>query len=253
MPVNPVPQDYDRTALRREVNQAIQRFQSGASVTQLVRGGTKKQGSDGNLRSSIGSLARGHEAIYSIRGDGRLRVGETAAVCYVGREQVILLRIFYRTARDGWYQFEYALCFSSGSRSTLVWENSAEVYRSLGRQQAGATDPTLDMALVRSTAAEVVSDLAEGVREFRPRSAQLDTRTIASQIKSLKPVFGVGVEDIEAAGVGAYAGVCFTSQARGFCLRVYRLNHDGWLYATFALDTRRRRQEVQYVWKTVWS
>lgn len=256
----PVPQDFDRATLRREVNAKVQRFLSGASLTSLPEGGEVKRNNGRALRQAISGLAGSHEAIYSIKGDGNLQVGEAAAVCYVGAQEVILLRIFYRTERNAQAVYEYALCFQGRGRSPVTWKDAKSFYRTYARQQSAEAPPIeIEMPKVREAAEALLSRLQARGRDFRPKGATLEGDEVEAQIKSLNVIFTLGVADARTAGLGTYRVVGVVLDATGINLRVFRHDPDGWHRATYVLDVShskpkaqkrgRRGNIVQYQWR----
>ena len=261
MPNIPVPQDFDRTALRREVDEKVQRFLDGASPASPPEGGEAKRNNGRALKQAISGLAGSREAIYAIRGDGDLQVGEAAAVCFVGSQEVILLRIFYRTDRNVQQVYEYALCYQERGRSPIKWTDARGFYQTFARQQRAEAPPIeIDMKKARQSAEELLARIKTDRRDFKPTGAQLNGDEIESQIRSLNVVFSLGVADARTAVPGSYRVVGVVLEATGLNLRVFRHDSSGWLYATYTLDVRhsrpnaqrrgRRGDIVEYYWRS---
>jgi len=246
VPNIPVPQDFDRTALRREVGEKVQRFLDGASPASPPEGGEAKRNNGRALKQAISGLAGSREAIYAIRGDGDLQVGEAAAVCFVGSQEVILLRIFYRTDRNVQQVYEYALCYQERGRSPIKWTDARGFYQTFARRQRAEAPPIeIDMVKVRSTAEALLARLKAHGRDFKPKGAQLEGAEVESQIRSLNVAFTLGVDDARTAGLGSYRVICFIGEGSGLSLRIFRHDASGWLYATYVLDVSYSRPNAQ--------
>lgn len=244
----PVPPNFDRTTLRREVNAKVQRFLSQAS-TSLPEGGTGVQGPFRTVYRAIIGLAGQPGTLYAINANNpRIQIGEAAAVCFLGSQQVILLRIYYRTGQETWQEYEYAFCEQKRGRTTSrAWTNARDFYRSLAKRQSAEAPPIeIDMALVRSSAEATLERIRRRQHGFRPRGAKLGGSAVEDQIKSLKPTFAIGVDDARSAPVGSFRAICFVSEATGLNLRVYRHDHDGWLHATYVLDAHYKKPNAQH-------
>lgn len=257
----PVPPNFDRITLRREVNAKVQRFLSQAS-TSLPEGGKEVQGPFRTVYRAIVGLVGQPGTLYSYNANNpRIQVGEAAAVCFLGSQQVILLRIYYRTGQDTCQEYEYAFCEQKRGRTTSqAWTNARNFYRELSKKQSDEAPPIdIDMALVRSSAEALLGRVKAGGHGFRPRGAKLSGKEVEEQIKSLNSTFTIGVDDARSAPVGSYRAICFVSEATGLNLRVYRYNYDGWLYATYVLDAHykkpnaqhrgKRGGQVEYTWR----
>lgn len=256
----PVPPTFDRITLRREVNAKVQRFLSQAS-TSLPEGGEEVQGPFRTVYRAIIGLAGQPGTLYALNTNPRIQIGEAAAVCFLGSQQVILLRIYYRTDQDTWQVHEYAFCEQKRGRTTSqAWTNARNFYRELAKHQSAEAPPIeIDMALVRSSAEALLGRIKAGGHGFRPKGAKLSGTEVEEQIKGLKPTFTIGVDDARSAPVSSYRAICFVSEATGLNLRVYRYNYDGWLYATYVLDVHykkpnaqhrgRRGGQVEYTWR----
>ena len=154
----PVPSTFDRTTLRREVNARVQRFLSEVS-TALPPGGEMVEGAFRTVYTAIAGLAGQPGVLYSINANNRrIQIGEAAAVCFLGSQQVILLRIYYRTGQDAWQKYEYAYCEQKRGLGTIrTWTNARAFYRELNAQQSAEAPPIeIDMALVRSSALSLI-------------------------------------------------------------------------------------------------
>ncbi len=133
-------------------------------------GGEAQRNNGRALKQAIFGLARSHEAIYSVREDGDLQVGEAAAVCFVGSQEVILLRIFYRTDRNVQQVYEYALCYQERGRSPIKWTDAKGFYQSYARRQRAEAPPIeIDMDKVRSTAEALLARLPTHERSAQGR------------------------------------------------------------------------------------
>lgn len=249
MPSKPVPQDYDRSALRSEVDAKLQRFLASASPDSPPEGGETKRGNSGALRQAISGLAGSATALYSVRGDGALHVGQAAAVCFVGSQGIILLQIFYRIDRNAQVVYEYALCYQRRGQSPVTWTNAKEFYRSNAQRQSEAA-PLLqiDMTLARQSAEELLARIQSGRREFRAKGAVLTGDEVEDQIKSLNALdttFALGVTDARTAPRGSYRAVGVVLEATGLNLRVFRHDPGGWTRATYTLDLNYSRPRGQ--------
>ena len=246
MPNNPVPRDFSRSALRGEVDAKVQRFLRGASPTSPPAGGETKRNNTRALKQAIAGLAGSQDAIYAIRGDGELGVGEAAAVCFVGSQEVILLQIFYRIERNAQLVYEYALCYQKHGQSEVTWTDAKAFYRTSARRQSAAAPPLeIDMAQARRSAEELVARIKSNRRDFRVTGAQLRGDEVEAQIKSLNTVFSLGVTDARTAAPGSYRVVGVVLEGTGLNLRVFRHDADGWVYATYTFDLNYSRPRGQ--------
>jgi hypothetical protein len=261
MPDTPVPPTFDRITLRREVNAKVQRFLSGAASAVPEGGKAVTKPFRAVYRAIIG-LAGQPGVLHTYNANNpRMQIGEAAAVCFLGSQQVILLRIYYRTGQETWQEYEYAFCEQKrGRTSSLAWTNARDFYRDLNKQQSAEAPPIeIDMATVRSTAQATLDRIKVGGHGYHPRGAKLTGTEVEDQIKGLKPTFTIGANDARNAPVGSYRAICFVSEATGLNLRVYRHDREGWLHATYALEVRykrpnaqhrgRRGGQVEYTWR----
>ena len=249
MPVNPVPQDFDRPTLRREVDEKVQRFLGSAGPATPPEGGETKRNNTKALSQAISGLAKSPEAIYAVRGEGSLEVGEAAAVCYVGSQGVILLKIFYRTERNAQQVYEYALCYQRRGRSPVTWTDAKAFYRSYARRQGAAAPPLeIDMTQARRSAEELLERIRSDQREFKAKGTVLSGDEVEAQLRSLNTldtVFSLGVADARTAPRGSYRAVGVVLEATGLNLRVFRHDIDGWVRATYKLDLSYSRPQGQ--------
>ncbi len=248
MPDTPVPSNFDRVTLRREVNAKVQRFLSQVT-TSLPDGGEEVEKPFRTVYRAIIGLAGQPGVLHTFNtSNPRIQIGEAAAVCYLGSQEVILLRVYYRTGQDTWQEYEYAFCEQKRGRTTSqAWTNAREFYRSLAKQQSAQAPPIeIDMAMVRSTAQSTMDRIATGVHGFRPKGKKLTGVEVETQIRGLRPSFMLGVDDAQDAPVGSYRAICFVSEASGLNLRVYRHDREGWLYATYVLDVHHKRPNAQH-------
>jgi hypothetical protein len=232
----PVSLDTPRDQIVREVREKLQRFLADAARSS-VKGGENVTQQYPMMTREIAGLAGRHEAIFSIKGDGNVSVNDAAAICYIGAQETILLRIIHRTGRDTWVRYEFAFCTQERGRVKTRWVDAKEYYKA--QPAEAATDPTSsepDPALMQSSAEELLKVLASGQRQFRARGAQLTGEEVEHQIKGLGRAvrFQIGNNAVNLP-VGAYKAVCFTA-GQAIKLRVFRRSTDGWLHGTFTLD-----------------
>jgi hypothetical protein len=229
-----VPLDTPRNVIVREVEEKLLRFLADASRSSFPDGGETVTQPHATMTREITGMASRQEAIYAIKGDGRLQVNEAAAVCFIGAQETILLRLIHRTGQSTWVRYEFAFCTQERGRVATRWVNAKEYYAARPRPEE------IDPDRLKSSANELIAALRGGQRPLRPESAQLTGDEVQLQIKSLRGVqfeFGANAARL---GVGSYKAVCF--QAGDACkLRVFRRAHDGWMYQTFTLKIGRKR------------
>jgi hypothetical protein len=231
----PVPLDTPRNAIVREVEAKFRRFVADAARSQFPEGGEDVTQNYAVMVREIAGLAGRHETICSIKGDGNVPTNDAAAVCYVGAQETILLRIIHRTGKSTWNRYEFAFCTQEHGHPTR-WVNAKEYYKA----SVAVPDPTTsepDMALVRSSAEALVVNIRQGTRQMRLKGAQLTGDEVQGQIKGLGAAvkFELGA-DATRLGLGSYKAVCFTAGSV-IKLRVFRRANDGWVHGTFTLDT----------------
>lgn len=247
-----VPLDTPRSVIVREVEQKLLRFLADASRSSFPEGGENVTQPHATMTREIAGMANRQETIYSIKGDGRLQVNEVAAICYIGAQETILLRLVRRTGQSTWVRYEFAFCTQERGRVATRWVNAKEYFAARPRPAEANPD------LMKSTANALLADLRARRRPMHPESAQLTGDEVQIQIKSLTGVqfeFGANAARL---GVGSYKAVCFQA-GDAYKLRVFRRANDGWLYQTFTLKIGHKRAQahrrargaapVTYEWK----
>lgn len=255
-------EDIDHATLQREVGAKVQRFINEARSS-LPEGGERKSNNFRALQQSITGLAGQPSALVSINGNGRIRVGEVSAVCFVGAQEVILLRIFYRIEEQALLQYEYALCQQRRGQSSVKWTDAKAFLRDYARRTTVRVPEGIDMGRTRASAEELLETISTGgPKKVLFKGAELTAAEVEQQIKGLRPVFVIGA-NAATLGVGSYKAVCFLSDASVLKLRVFRHDSSGWLHATFELTVEPKRppahrrlrgaagKTIRYNWRSV--
>lgn len=231
--------DTPRNTIVREVEEKLRRFLADAARSSFPDGGEELTQPHAIMAREITGLAGRQEAIHSIHGDGRLQVNEAAAVCYIGAQETILLRLVYRTGQTTWVRHEFAFCTQERGRTPYRWVNAKEYYAARPRPEEADPDR------MKSTAEELIVELRAGRRAMRPESAQLTGDEVQIQIKGLGAAvqFELGANAARL-GVGSYKAACFQA-GDAYKLRVFRRANDGWLYQTFTLKIGRKRAPAE--------
>jgi hypothetical protein len=260
MSATPVPSSFNRSTLRRVVDEKLQQFLRAASVTSPPRGGDRTNSDFRLVNHVFGLLVKDGSELYSVRRNEDIRVGELTAMCYVNTQGFIHLRFCYRTTGMLWYSYEFVLCYQGRSRTSTKWVDVMTFYGALVEEEraAEASPPAVNMAFARSSAEDLLTDIKARRRVPRFKGAQLTSTEVESQIRSLRGVKFVIGGDTATLSVGSYKAVCF-EDSKVLKLRVFRYGSDGWLHATFVLEVRPARPRPsphvrsaatsQYHWK----
>lgn len=232
----PVSLDTPRDQIVREVQGKLRRFLADAAQSSFPEGGENVTQQYSMMAREIAGLAGRHEAICSIKGNGNVSVNDAAAICYVGAQETILLRIIHRTGGSTWVRYEFAFCTQERGRVKTRWVDAKEYYKAQPAEAEAPTSSEPDPALMRSSAEELLKALASGQRQLRAKGAQLTGDEVEHQIKGLGRAvqFQIG-NNATTLPVGAHKAVCFTA-GQAIKLRVFRRSTDGWLHGTFTLD-----------------
>jgi hypothetical protein len=233
-------EDIDLATLRREVDAKIQRFTADAQSAPPA-GGERKSNNFRALQQSISGLAGQQEVLVAVNGDGGIEVGELSAVCFVGAQDTILLRIFYRVEQRVLLQYEYALCVQRRGQSPVKWTDAKAFLREYARRTTVRVPVGIDMGRTRSSATELLETLRTGgPKKVLFRGAELTAAEVEHQIKGLRPLFVLG-DNAATLDVGSYKAACFLSDGSVLKLRVFRSDPSGWLHATYQLSVEPNR------------
>lgn len=255
-------EDIDLDTLRREVDAKVQRFTADA-LSSPPAGGERKSNNFRAFQQAISGLAGQPQVLVAINGDGDIEVGELSAVCFVGAQDTILLRIFYRVEQQAWLQYEYALCVQRRGQSPVKWTNAKAFLREYARRNTVRVPEGIDMGRTRTSAEELLETLRTGgPKKVLFRGAELTATEVEQQIKGLRPLFVLG-DNAATLRVGSYKAACFLSDGNVLKLRVFRSDPSGWLHATYQLSVEPKRppahrrlrgapgRTIRYNWRSV--
>lgn len=103
---------------------------------------------------------------------------------------------------------------------------------------------------IRESAEKVITAVRAGEHKALYKGAQLTDLEVTAQIASLNVEFMLG-DTVAETPEGGFTAVCFKVGAVTK-LRVYRHNHDGWLYVTFELRLAHERSGTKYTTFLSW-